>query len=269
MPQTAPRKNYRTRGADFRQATIGFGIIERAKRELADVTGLWIRREIFKAAQGDTTSVSVGQRSVPVQQPSYVISEVVDETVGTETVTVHPEIDRRDEVLEETANVTSVTTGVKQTNSWETFQKFKAAGFPAYHIPSGAYYNPETGETIIQNTTPTTQINAPTTTTGTTGGSMDLGSIFTDLATTFIQTKYAPTPTTQVLGPSLPQVGSDIIDYFTDPGTGVVMPVTRKKPCRRRRKRLATKSDLGDLAALKAILGNGEAFKAWIATHSR
>lgn len=36
---------------------------------------------------------------------------------------------------------------------------------------------------------------------------------------------------------------------------------------RRRRRRLATLSDIRDLAALKSVLGNGEAFKTWIATH--
>ncbi len=41
-----------------------------------------------------------------------------------------------------------------------------------------------------------------------------------------------------------------------------------EKKRRRRRKRLATPSDLKDLAALKGVLGGGEAFKVWIATHS-
>lgn len=36
---------------------------------------------------------------------------------------------------------------------------------------------------------------------------------------------------------------------------------------RRRRKRLATTSDIKDLAALKAVLGGGKAFETWIATH--
>lgn len=39
--------------------------------------------------------------------------------------------------------------------------------------------------------------------------------------------------------------------------------------CRRkRRSRLATVSDIKDLAALKSVLGNGKAFETWIATHS-
>lgn len=36
---------------------------------------------------------------------------------------------------------------------------------------------------------------------------------------------------------------------------------------RRRRKRLASTSDLKDLAALKGVLGGGKAFEVWIATH--
>lgn len=37
---------------------------------------------------------------------------------------------------------------------------------------------------------------------------------------------------------------------------------------RRRRRRLATPTDIKDLSALKGVLGSGEAFKTWIATHS-
>lgn len=55
------------------------------------------------------------------------------------------------------------------------------------------------------------------------------------------------------------------------PGTGIPAGFdefrgTRVKR-RRRRRRLATASDIRDLASLKAVLGNGEAFKTWIATH--
>ena len=40
-------------------------------------------------------------------------------------------------------------------------------------------------------------------------------------------------------------------------------------PKRRRRRRLATASDIRDLSSLKSILGNGETFKMWIATRGR
>jgi hypothetical protein len=39
-----------------------------------------------------------------------------------------------------------------------------------------------------------------------------------------------------------------------------------KTKSRRRRRRLATHSDIKDLAALKAVLGSGKAFDTWIAT---
>ena len=39
-----------------------------------------------------------------------------------------------------------------------------------------------------------------------------------------------------------------------------------KTKCRRKRRRLATHSDIKDLAALKAVLGTGKAFDTWIAT---
>lgn len=41
-----------------------------------------------------------------------------------------------------------------------------------------------------------------------------------------------------------------------------------KKKSRKRRNRLATTSDIKDLAALKSVLGGGKAFETWIATHN-
>ncbi len=41
---------------------------------------------------------------------------------------------------------------------------------------------------------------------------------------------------------------------------------TRKR--RRRRRQLATRSDIRDLSALKGVLGNGKALESWIATHA-
>lgn len=45
-----------------------------------------------------------------------------------------------------------------------------------------------------------------------------------------------------------------------------IATVSSKIKCRRRRRRLATHSDIKDLAALKAVLGSGKAFDTWIAT---
>lgn len=41
---------------------------------------------------------------------------------------------------------------------------------------------------------------------------------------------------------------------------------TREQKSRKRKRRLASMSDIKDLAALKSILGGGKAFESWIAT---
>lgn len=46
----------------------------------------------------------------------------------------------------------------------------------------------------------------------------------------------------------------------------VIANAASRVKCRRRRRRLATHSDIKDLAALKAVLGSGKAFDTWIAT---
>lgn len=44
---------------------------------------------------------------------------------------------------------------------------------------------------------------------------------------------------------------------------------TREAKSRKRKRRLATVSDIKDLAALKSILGGGKTFETWIATRGR
>lgn len=44
---------------------------------------------------------------------------------------------------------------------------------------------------------------------------------------------------------------------------------TREAKSRRRKRRLATVSDIKDLASLKTVLGGGKAFENWIATRGR
>lgn len=53
-----------------------------------------------------------------------------------------------------------------------------------------------------------------------------------------------------------------------DNATGEVIAVKKCKR-RRRKRRLATASDLKDLAALKAILGGGKSLDTWVATRGR
>lgn len=105
---------------------------------------------------------------------------------------------------------------------------------------------------------------------------MDLGQLITDLGTTYIQSRYAQPPVTQPA--FLPQVDVPFVDVIPQqPTADCGGSLVYKKVCgeyrwvkqkRRRRKRLASKGDLKDLAALKGILGQGKALDTWIATHS-
>ena len=118
---------------------------------------------------------------------------------------------------------------------------------------------------------------------------MDLGALITDLGSKFIDAKFAPSPApflpaagavgaaaaaAGALGVGLPFV--DVIQGMPDARACGGRPVYKYHcgeykwvyPKRRRRKALATQSDLRGLAALKGVLGQGKAFEVWIATHS-
>ncbi len=116
-----------------------------------------------------------------------------------------------------------------------------------------------------------------------------IGSVIGDLATTYIQTRYAPQPTyqqPQVLMANQPSMGVprmqtagldipfvDVIPEAFDPCKRQVWDP--KANCgqgkwilrgRRRRRRLATASDISDLSSLKTVLGP-KGLQTWIATH--
>jgi len=115
---------------------------------------------------------------------------------------------------------------------------------------------------------------------------IDLGSIFGQALTSIVdyQTNRFMPPTQQVLydNPLIPNFletnlptastggvsmacgdggPKRVLGYLSPDGTFC------KKKSRRRRNRLATTSDIKDLASLKAVLGGGKAFETWIATH--
>lgn len=129
--------------------------------------------------------------------------------------------------------------------------------------------------------------------------SIDLGNLLGTLGSSYIQARYgqpqpqqplqlpvppyvtpimpqgpragiAPTPV--LAGPNLMDLGQQGYDYFfgdsTVPKNMTIDPVTGRlcKKQRRRRKRLATTSDIKDLAALKSVLSPAD-LKTWIATH--
>ena len=87
----------------------------------------------------------------------------------------------------------------------------------------------------------------------------------------FMQNAYFPAIPGMIAGAG--SVGSKIGSAIAGLGLGlaadeiaIISGVASKVKCRRRRRRLATHSDIKDLAALKAILGSGKAFDTWIAT---
>lgn len=105
---------------------------------------------------------------------------------------------------------------------------------------------------------------------------MDLGDLIGQLGGAYIQAKYASPPTLNVAAstPSFGTAGGGIPPggIAGTPAVGIpfydLVPEGDCKPRRRRRrKRLATASDIRDLAALKDTIGPSMT-KTWIATHS-
>lgn len=137
---------------------------------------------------------------------------------------------------------------------------------------------------------------------GTQTMSLDLGNLLGTLGSSYIQARYGGPRQPQVMAPTiraqgpragvaaqpvfletLPEMAGDVYDYFftdeqkqslsqmpnagagkvqIDPRTGRVSVCRNRK----RRKRLATTSDIKDLAALKSVLSPAD-LKTWIATH--
>ena len=131
---------------------------------------------------------------------------------------------------------------------------------------------------------------------GTQTMSLDLGNLLGTLGSQYISARYGQPRPPAIMQPTIvaqgPQAGvlqpvltppvaaglgaaaGELYDFFTDDqkaqlGSGMrIDPVTGKlcKKQRRRRKRLATTSDIKDLAALKSVLSPAD-LKTWIATH--
>lgn len=131
---------------------------------------------------------------------------------------------------------------------------------------------------------------------GTKTMSLDLGNLLGNLGSQYISARYGQPRPPAIMQPTIvaqgPQAGvlqpvltppvaaglgaaaGELYDFFTDDqkaqlGSGMrIDPVTGRlcKKQRRRRKRLATTSDIKDLAALKSVLSPAD-LKTWIATH--
>lgn len=192
---------------------------------------------------------------------------VVTASNGGEKIAVPEQIDRRDIPLSE-------ATPVIQARDWFDYSEKQKLGIP------------------VLAPTKQSRLQQPTA-----SKPMDLGALISDLGSQYIQTKYAPNTgsITNVTPTFLPpavvggvaagaaaaglDMGLPFVDVISQPPSsncGGGKPVYKYHcgeykwvyPKRRRRKALATQSDLKSLAALKGVLGQGKAFEVWIATHS-
>ena len=214
----------------------------------------------------DLTNLPVGYGGLPpVLQQNAGLSQLAGSTTAPAEDPLYGEIDRRDAPLSETTQTGGV---VRQARDWFEYWQLIEQGIEVREPTAAAR---AAGADYMATTSPTTG-----------NGSMDLGQLITDLGGQYIQARYGqvqpstgyyqqPIAATPALGPAVGAgiglAAGELYDYFVnEDGT-----MSSRKKCkkRRRRKRLATVSDIADLAALKSILGNGDAFKTWIATHSR
>lgn len=232
--------------------------------------GQWrtIDRRDIRYGSGNRPGISVGRGGVPVLKSRPGLPELSKQSPGTPTIArsplFEPPIGQN-----QTQNQSNVQMVV--VDNWFDWHKVKSEGGTVTLRREGVDYDivwdGSTERKIAHETVPVPLVKPAIKTTAQ-GGSMDLGDLLgkgLDLYSQYQQIKYAQPTATPVQQPTIQTAD---FDWGVEPDIPFI-DVVKKKRCRRRRRRLATKSDLGDLAALKAILGNGEAFKAWIATHSR
>lgn len=234
--------------------------------------GLGVRREIGSGGRSEggfrpgSANISVGTPNIPVFTPGNKLPEVVPNAPATQKIPLPPAIDRRDEppYLEE------LPAGVSNTGTQSTRVLPGDLGI-IQPLPPKDFLNTGDNEvgwlSDIYDTVDTT-----------------LGGILPGGVDPFAgpPVLYNP-PSTLPFGdggvvvtqPPIPTVptGPVAMGCDDDPFKGYVY----KKHCgqyrwikqrRKRRRNLASHSDIKDLNALIAVLGNGKALQSWIATHS-
>jgi hypothetical protein len=212
-------------------------------------------------------NLPVGYGGLPsILAPSTRLSDLATAPVPAPQSPLPPQIDRRDIPLPQTGAPKLPLSD----QAW--FERMN---------PGQTYRPPVSAAPII----------APPSPTGV-SKSMDLGALISDLGTQYIQSRFAPPPAAPLFPAAVPAIAAgagavaaaagvglpfvDVIPGAPDSSCGRGKPVYKYHcgeykwvyPKRRRRKALATQSDLRGLAALKGVLGQGKAFEVWIATHS-
>lgn len=221
-----------------------------------------------------TIRVPVGTGKLAVQQSGAVIPPLVPTTITEASAALPPAIDRRD-IPQNTAVLQPDAGG--QMRYTVTLPGGRVVGQLS---ESGA------NQLLFENPGAVIGIAAPVQLQQPEEENMDLGDIFGGLYDT-VDTAvggilpggvpFGTTPATTVAGalaptvapaPSLPTV------QVTAPAArhqcyklvnGQWVPVQKRK---RKRKRLATPTDIKDLAALAGVVGKGKLMEVWIATHS-
>ncbi len=213
-------------------------------------------------ARSSVPDFPVGLRSLPLFEPWHGVFDVVPVFTGTKKDLLHEPPPRTVSLpTKEELPVSSVQL------IYASWQDWVAAG---HALPADWNNYPTPIEYPSAETTPVPDTIVATDS----GGSMDLGAIggqLLDIGMSALEARLMPQP--QQFIPGAIAAGGALSRAALPVAAGAagalgVADLFGKKK-RRRRRRLASVSDIKDLAALKAVLGNGEAFKTWIATHSR
>lgn len=194
--------------------------------------------------------IPVGTRRVSVQPTRTRVSDVVPEIRRAPVRPDLPAIDRRDQPSNET-NVEQLII----VDDWFEFYRLKTEGKRVLHRPSGTVWG---GGDPQRPTDRTNNASQPG------GEDMDLGTLATDLlrqaGTAYIQRE---------LGPRTQPVRTQAVSYqpafdipFTDMGVEADIPfidIVDKQKCKRKRRRpIATPSEISQLASLKQVASPGE-----------
>ena len=198
-------------------------------------------------------SLSVGTGRVPVQPPRPSVSDVVPETPRGPIYPDLPAIDRRDQPPKQEV----VPMWKKQSNGRWTLNHPKVGKVTGLTDIGAARLAAELGIAAPSTAVAVKPANLQT---QPGGPEMDLGTLATDLlrqaGTAYIQRELGPRQTT-------PVTYTPTFDIpFTDMGVEADIPfidVVQRQKCKRKRRRpIATPSEISQLASLKQVASPGE-----------
>ena len=268
-----------TNQAGYLGGNFGFGYAPRA------VLNNW--GDLAVGVGGGLAGIPVGKGTIPILDAGYSLPDVVSIPVGNPPFSDVAPIDRRDNSSDTTV------VPMKRFQDYVTWEEMRRAGhtlpgdFDVYANPADyvAGRQKPSFRGPAASTPPIVSNPLPPNPNAEEAMWNDLGQLGLDLirqaGTSYINRELGGSPTQYVQSTpvdfQVPQIDIPYVDVVPQMPSSNCGEMVYKKVCgqykwvkkqRRRRKRLATKSDLSDLASLKGILGQGKAFEVWIATHS-